>query len=82
MANQKHLNQSMNKIYKPGQIVTIDLWKFQLVKVDIYEPHCSKCDLYKTNIFYCRRYCYRRHNDFDKCPGGYVLRKIPDVHSR
>ena len=66
-------------MYKPGQLITIGIFVYRIVRYP-KNPfgHCANCDLFKTNVFSCRRYCYRRHNnnDFNKYPYGYVLKRV------
>lgn len=65
-------------MWKPGQLITIGIFVYRVVKAESHKPHCPICDLFKTNIFYCRRYCFRRYhnNNFSKYPGGYVLKRV------
>ena len=62
-------------MYKPGQIVTINRQLYRLFKWD-NSLHCPSCDLYQADVTVCKKYCYRRHNDFNKYPWGYVLKRI------
>ena len=72
----------MSKIYRPGQIISIGKAKYRLVKADRFRSHCLECSLFwdyldpRARMVQCAKYCYRRHNDFNKCWGGYVLKNI------
>ncbi len=76
----------MKKIYKPGQIVTakyiyLHNMRYRIKKCDTNKVSCMDCDLndYIVSVGMhrlCVAYCARLHNDYEKNPNGYVLKRM------
>ena len=79
----------MKKTYKPGQIITIVenypsiprgmrfVTQFRVCKADpTVGISCLYCDLWLRDMIHCCKYCGRSHNDWDKNPQGYILKRI------